>query len=71
MAATVLSSERAFVRLRDMIAANKALAAKLEELEQRLATHDQVIGEIIQAVRDLAAAPEPARKRRIAFIQSD
>lgn len=81
MAATVLNSERAiemslhvvraFVRLRDMIAANKALAAKLEELEQRLATHDQVIGEIIQAIRDLAAAPEPTRKQRIGFIQSD
>jgi hypothetical protein len=88
MAATVLNAQRAiemslhvvraFVRLRDVIAANKALAAKLEALGQRLDTqdqvigeHDQAIGEIVRAIRDLAASPEPARKRRIGFIQSD
>jgi len=81
MAATVLNSQRAiemslhvvraFVRLRDVIATNKALAAKLGELEQRLETHDQAIAEIIRTIRGLALPPEPARKRRIGFIQSD
>jgi ORF6N domain len=81
MAATVLSSQRAidmslhvvraFVRLRDVITANKALAAKLEELEERLATHDQAIGDLVKAIRALAVGPEPVRKRRIGFIQSD
>jgi hypothetical protein len=47
------------------------LAAKLEELEERLATHDQAIGDLVKAIRALAVGPEPVRKRRIGFIQSD
>jgi ORF6N domain len=78
MAATVLNSPRAietslhvvraFVRLREMIVTNKTLAKKVDELEQRLGTHDQAIGEVIRAIRELAAPPEPAGKRRIGFI---
>jgi len=81
MAATVLSSARAiemslyivraFVRLREMVAANRHLAAKLDELERRLDTHDQAISEIIQAIRELTAPPAPAKSRRIGFIRSD
>ena len=81
MVATVLNSARAiemslrvvraFVRLREVIAANKALARKVDELEQRLDTQDQTIAEIVRAIRQLAAPPEPARKRRIGFIQSE
>ena len=81
MAATVLSSPRAiemslhvvraFVRLREMIVANKALAKKLDELEQRVNTHDQAIGDLVRAIRELSTPPDPARKRRIGFIQSD
>jgi len=77
MAATVLNSPRAievsayvvraFVRLREMIAANKELAKKLHELEQRLDTHDQAITEIMHAIRQLMAPPEP-KKRPIGFI---
>lgn len=81
MAATVLRSRRAietslyvvraFVRLREMIVANRELAKKLAELEQRLDTHDRTIGEIVRAIRELTASPEPPTKRRIGFIQSD
>jgi hypothetical protein len=77
MAATVLNSPRAievsvyvvraFVRLREMIAANKELAEKLEELERRLDTHDQAISEILHAIRQLMAPPE-TKKRPIGFI---
>ncbi|MGH8703727.1 MAG: hypothetical protein ACREVR_21455 [Burkholderiales bacterium] len=62
---------RAFVRLREALSANRALAKKLDELEQRLDTHDQAIGELMRAIRELTASPEPARKRRIGFIESD
>jgi phage regulator Rha-like protein len=76
MAATVLNSERAvemsvfvvraFVRLREMLATNQQLASKIDELEQRLDTHDASIQELIEAIRELMA-PEPAPGRRIGF----
>ena len=62
---------RAFVRLREMLASNKALAKKLEELERKLQTHDQAITGILNAIRDLMAPPEPPKKRRIGFVQTD
>jgi cell division septum initiation protein DivIVA len=76
MAATVLNSERAvemsvfvvraFVRLREVLSTNQQLAGKIDELEQRLDTHDASIQEIIEAIRELMA-PEPASDRRIGF----
>jgi hypothetical protein len=76
MAATVLNSERAvqtsvfvvraFVRLREMLATNWRLAAKFNELERRLETHDTTIQEIIQAIRQLMA-PEKQLRRGIGF----
>jgi hypothetical protein len=71
MAATVLNSERAvemsvfvvraFVRLREMLAANKELAARIEELEDHLQKHDGTIQDIMNAIRQLM---NPARSRR-------
>ncbi len=57
---------RAFVRLRDILASNKKLAAKFTELEQRVSSHDATIGELIGAIRRLMA-PEPGKKRSIGF----
>jgi hypothetical protein len=57
---------RAFVRLREMMSANQQLASKIDELEQRLDTHDASIQELIEAIRELMA-PEPATGRRIGF----
>ena len=54
---------RAFVRLREMIAGNKELARRLDELEARierkLCTHDQAIAGILEAIRELMRPPEP------------
>ena len=81
MAATVLNTPRAtevsvfvvraFVRLREMVAANKELAAKLDELERRVSHHDEAIVGIIKTIRELATRPEPPPKRRIGFISED
>ena len=57
---------RAFVKLREILAFNKNLAAKLTELEQRVSIHDATIGELIDAIRQLMA-PEPGKKRSIGF----
>lgn len=76
MLSTVLNSERAiqvniaimraFVRLRQILATHKELAAKLRELEQRVSKHDTNILAIFEAIRQLMAPPEPS-KRRIGF----
>lgn len=62
---------RAFVRLREMLASNKALARKLQELERKLSTHDEAIAAILSAIRELMKPPVPAKKRPIGFIQTD
>jgi len=62
---------RAFVRLREMLTSNKELAKKLEELERKLQTHDQAITGILNAIRELMRPPEPPKKRRIGFVQTD
>jgi len=66
---TSLHVVRAFVRLREMVAASKELAKKLDELERRVSRHDQAITGIVKAIRELATPPEPKPKRRIGFLQ--
>ena len=88
MAANVLRSRRAiqvsvfvvraFVRMRETLAAHKELAKKLEELERRTAAldakHDALADEtrskfmeVIAALRGLMSTPEPTR-RPIGFV---
>ena len=76
MAATVLNSDqavemsvfvvRAFVRLREALAANRELAARIEELEEHLETHDGTIEEILRVIKDLMN-PIRRRRRKIGF----
>jgi hypothetical protein len=58
---------RAFVRLREMIASHRELALKLDELEKKLASHDQAIAGLIDAIRQLMA-PSESKKRPIGFV---
>ena len=44
---------RAFVRLREMVAANAQLAAKLEDLERRLDSHDEAIVDLFATLKRL------------------
>jgi len=76
MAAGVLSSPRAvevsvyvvraFVRLREVLASNKELAKKLDELERKLSAHDKAIVQLVNAIRQLMTPPE-RKKRSIGF----
>jgi phage regulator Rha-like protein len=76
MAATVLNSKRAiemsvfvvraFVRMREMLVKNRQLAAKINELDRRLETHDTAIQDLIDAIKELMI-PEEKSKRRIGF----
>jgi hypothetical protein len=57
---------RAFVRMREMLAKNRQLAAKINELDRRLETHHSAIQDIIEAIRELMV-PEGPSKRKIGF----
>jgi len=57
---------RAFVQLREFLATHRELAAKLDELERKLSTHDQAIAGLIDAIRQLTATP-PHKARPIGF----
>ncbi len=76
MLSSVLNSERAikvnieimraFVRLRQILASNKELAKRLDELEQK---YDAQFKIVFDAIRQLMAPPEPERpKKRIGFL---
>ena len=52
-----LAIVRAFVRLREILATNKALAHKLVELEQKIGKHDEVIRDIVTAIRQMMNPP--------------
>jgi hypothetical protein len=81
MASTVLNSPRAvevsvfvvraFVQLREMSTGHKELTRALRDLEGRikrkLATQDETIAEILEALRELMEPPEP-KKRPIGFV---
>jgi len=54
---------RTFVSIRQMLSADKDLAAKINELERKVGGHDDTIADLIDAIRRLATAP-PARKSR-------
>jgi hypothetical protein len=72
MAASVLNSPRAvgmsvyvvraFVRLREVLAANRAFVRKLDELESRLQTHDEAITGILSTLRELMNPPASERR---------
>jgi hypothetical protein len=57
---------RVFVRLRELMAAHKELAAKLRELEGRIQDHDEKILAIFDAIRQLMA-PSASTRKRIGF----
>jgi ATP-dependent Clp protease ATP-binding subunit ClpA len=53
---------RAFVRLREMMATNREVAMKLQELDRKVAGHDEAIRSLVQAIRRLMAPPRPQRR---------
>lgn len=70
---------RVFVRLREMLASNKELAARLAELESKTELlafkHDNLAGntraqlkQVFEAIRELMAPPAPTKKRPIGFV---
>lgn len=77
MAATVLNSPeavkmsvfvvRAFVQMREHLAANAAILKRLAEIDKTLLEHDQALGVIWQQIQPLLAPPPDPPKPRIGF----
>jgi hypothetical protein len=77
MLSTVLKSERAvqmsilivraFVQIRELLATNKDLAARVEKLESGQKEHSSIIGILAEEIDELRRLPVPATKRRIGF----
>jgi hypothetical protein len=57
---------RVFVRLRETLASNRELSDKFNELERHIATHDNQIQAIFEAIRQLIS-PAKASRRQIGF----
>ena len=79
MLASILNSERAveisvsvvraFVLMREQLAANKELAQKLGELENRVSGHDESIQNLFEAIRQLIEPPLPEDRKQIGFMR--
>jgi len=78
MAATVLRSEqavqmsvfviRAFVRMREHVAANTAIIKRLAEIDKSLLEHDTALVDIYRKLLPLLQPEAAPRKRRIGFV---
>lgn len=77
MAANILRSEhavqmsvfvvRAFVRLREQVAANTAILKRLAEIDKTLLEHDSALRDVYQKLLPLLQPPADPPKRRIGF----
>jgi hypothetical protein len=81
MAANILRSERAvqmsvfvvraFVRLREQVAANTAILKRLAEIDKTLLEHDSALRDLYQKLLPLLQPPAEPPKRRIGFHRED
>jgi len=77
MAATVLSSPqavrmsvlvvRAFVRMREALAATHVLGKRLAEIERTLLAHDSALRDLYQKIRPLLLPPPEQPRREVGF----
>jgi len=81
MAANILRSERAirmsvfvvraFIRLREEIATNTAVFARLAEIDRKLLQHDVALLDLYQKLEPLLQPPPDPPQRRIGFHRDD
>jgi len=81
MAANILRSRRAvqmsiyviraFVRLREQVAANHAILKRLAEIDKTLLQHDTALRDIYRKLLPLLQPPSDPPKRRIGFRKDE
>jgi len=62
---------RAFIKMRDELAANTMLEKRLAVIEKTLVSHDATLRDVIQRMRPLMLPPADPPKRRIGFHAED
>jgi len=62
---------RAFVRMREQIAANAAILKRLAEIDKTLLQHDSALRDVYSKLLPLLQTPPPPPKRRIGFIAEE
>jgi len=77
MAATVLNSERAvemsifviraFVKMREALAANAAILKRLAEIDKTLLLHDKALRDVYQKLLPLLQPPPAPPRKRMGF----
>jgi len=60
---------RAFVRLREHVAANRAILQRLAEIDKTLLQHDAALRDIYRKLSPLLQPPPDPPKRRIGFLK--
>jgi hypothetical protein len=60
---------RTFVKIRQLFATNKDLAAKIEALERKYDSHDATIEQIFEAIRQLMDPKPVPASRQIGFVK--
>lgn len=80
MAASILNSDRAiamsvyviraFVELRDKVAANNAVLKRLAEIDRSLMSHDTALQDIYEKLLPLLAPPPEPPRRQIGFTET-
>jgi hypothetical protein len=58
---------RAFVRLREQVAANTAILKRLAEIDKTLLEHDSALRDVYQKLLPLLQPPADPPKRRMGF----
>jgi len=81
MAANILNSPRAvamsvyviraFIRLREELAANTTLEKRLAVIEKTLVSHDSALRDVIQKIRPMLLPPPDPPRKRIGFHDKD
>jgi hypothetical protein len=61
---------RAFVRLREMALNNEKLARKVEQLENRVSDHDEILLDLIEEIKKIIDTPKPIKKNAVGFISA-
>jgi hypothetical protein len=62
---------RAFIRLREELAANTTLEKRLAVIEKTLVSHDAALRDVIQKIRPLLLPPPDPPRKRIGFHADD
>ena len=61
---------RAFVRLRELALNNEKLAMKVEQLENRVSDHDEILLDLIEEIKKIIDTPKPIKKNVVGFVST-